>query len=315
MGVRASVVIACRNGEAYLAETLEALLTQRWDRTWEIVFADNGSTDASLMIFRSCAARNPHIPMRSVDAGARPGKSYAVNCGVLAARGRSLIMCDADDIPAPGWLAAMGEALEIHDLVSACNEVARLNDGPTGIYRPVPESTWDLPYAPFSRCTAGATMGFTRALFDAVGGFSTDFALEDDEFCIRAHLAGYTVHTVPEAVVHYRLRRDLRSIYRQAFQYSRTDVHIARTYRHLGPPQRRRWRTLVNEAFEVAEDYLRLRLRPRNLRAEARLRWRLGTLAGQVAGVVAYRTPPTMGLPPAQRPPMPARAAGPLVKA
>ena len=52
----ASVIIACLNGAATLGETLDSLTAQRWDRPWEIVFADNGSTDASVAIFEEHAA-------------------------------------------------------------------------------------------------------------------------------------------------------------------------------------------------------------------------------------------------------------------
>jgi glycosyltransferase involved in cell wall biosynthesis len=299
--VRASVVLACRNGEAFLAETLEAVLTQEWDRPWEVVFVDNGSTDRSLSIFRGFAARYPRVALRSVDAGDRPGKSHALNRGIAAAAGRSIVLVDCDDVPAPGWLAAMGAALELHDFVSACNESARLNTGPTGIYRDVPASTWELPYAPFARCTAGATMGFTRELYDAVGGFATRFQPEDDEFCVRAHLAGFGLHVVPDAVVHYRLRRDLAAIFSQAFHYSRTDVQIAKAYRACGPAQRGRWRGLAREAAALAKAYLGLRLHREGMAAEARFRWRLGGFAGQLAGVVKYRAAPTTGRIPGPR--------------
>ena len=294
MTVRASVVIACRNGAAYLEETLEGVVSQAWTEPWEVVFADNGSTDDSRAIFRQVAARNPAIAMRSVDASARPGKSFALNCAVAASQGRSIIVCDADDVPAPGWLAAMGGALETHDFVSARAEAKELNRSPCGIYRHVAESTWVLGFAPYALCTAGATMGFSRALFDAVGGFSTEVQPEDDDFCIRAHLAGYRLQTVPDAVVHYRLRTDLGSIYRQAFQYSLTHVQNAKRYRPLGPRPARPWRIISREAYDVARALAKQQLRPKGPETEAKLRWRLGWLAGQVAGIVRFRTPPTM---------------------
>ncbi len=308
---RASVVIACRNGAAFLPETLDALLAQAWDKPWEIVFADNGSTDASLEIFHAYAAHNPQIAMRSVDAGAEAGKSFALNCAIAAAKSEAIVICDADDIPAPGWLAAMGDALAEHEFVAARFEGAVLNTGPTGVYRHLPVSTWDLPFAPFSRCTGGGVMGFSRRLFDAVGGFATAFKAEDDEFCIRAHLAGFTLHEVPEAVLHYRLRTDLRSIFAQAFLYSTTEVQIAKTYRAFGPAQRRPWRKLVRQVLEVAQEYLRLRLRPMGVAEEAQLRWRMGAVAGQIAGVLRHMAPPTTGLPPVNRPAYPMRAAIP----
>jgi cellulose synthase/poly-beta-1,6-N-acetylglucosamine synthase-like glycosyltransferase len=295
MTARASVVIACRNAANLLPETLEAVVAQGWREPWEIILADNGSTDDSLAIFRAVAARTPGVPMRSVDASARPGKSFALNRGIAAAEGRSILVCDADDVPAPGWLAAMGTALETHDFVSARVELRRLNASPYGIYRPVAESTWVLGFAPFALCTAGATMGFNRGVFDALGGFSEEVQPEDDEFCIRAHLAGYRLVTVPEAVVHYRMRTDLRSIYAQAFQYSRTHVQNAKRYRPLGPRPARPWRIIGREVYDVARGYAKQRLKPRGPEVEAKLRWRMGWLAGQFAGVVRFFTPPTMG--------------------
>lgn len=296
--MQASVVMACRNGAAHLPETLEAVCAQAWDRPWEIVFADNGSTDASRDLFEAAAARHPDRVMRVVDAGQRPGKSHALNRGIAAATGRAIVLCDADDVPAPGWLAAMGTALETHDFVSARNEVERLNTGPLGRYREVPHSTWELPFAPFALCTAGATMGFTRRFFDTLGGFDPAFQPEDDEFCIRAHLAGFELHVASEAVVHYRLRDDLGAIFRQAFQYSQTDVQIARAYRDTGPGQRRAWHRLMREALDLGGRYCGRGLRGGDLAEAARLRWRLGALAGQIMGVAKYRAAPTTGRPP-----------------
>ena len=106
-----SVIIACRNGAATLGETLEGLVAQRWDRPWEIVLADNGSTDGSAALFRAVAAAHPECRMRVVDASGRPGKPFALNTGIAAARAPALAFCDADDVPGEGWLAAMGKAL------------------------------------------------------------------------------------------------------------------------------------------------------------------------------------------------------------
>ena len=290
--MKISVIIACRNEERTLAETLEGVAAQEWDAPFEVVFADNGSTDGSRAIFERYAAGRPD--WRLIDAGARPGKPYAMNLAMTAARAPAALFCDADDVPAPGWLAAMGGALETHDFVSARAEAKELNRSPCGIYRHVAESTWVLGFAPYALCTAGATMGFSRALFDAVGGFSTEVQPEDDDFCIRAHLAGYRLETVPEAVVHYRLRTDLGSIYRQAFQYSLTHVQNAKRYRPLGPRPARPWRIISREAYDVARALAKQQLRPKGPETEAKLRWRLGWLAGQVAGIVRFRTPPTM---------------------
>ena len=49
--LKISVIIACHNEERTLAETLEGVAAQEWDQPWEVLFADNGSTDGSRAIF------------------------------------------------------------------------------------------------------------------------------------------------------------------------------------------------------------------------------------------------------------------------
>jgi cellulose synthase/poly-beta-1,6-N-acetylglucosamine synthase-like glycosyltransferase len=305
----ATVIMACRNGEPHLREALEAVAAQVWDRPWEFIFVDNGSTDGSRATFDAVAARHPGVRMRAVDASDRAGKSHALNRGVGEARSDVLVMVDADDVPAPGWLAAMAEALTQHDFVSARIEVRRLNGGPAGLYRKVREQgIWPLHFAPYGLCAAGATMGMTRRLFDAVGGFDPDFQPEDTEFCIRAHLEGFTLQPAPGAVVHYRFRSDLRGIYRQAYSYARTHVKIARAYADTGPPQRDRWRLLARNLRKNLRAYLAWRLGrgPQSEADVAAMHWRLGKSMGQVAGVLRHWAPPTCGTPPEPRVPSPA---------
>jgi glycosyltransferase involved in cell wall biosynthesis len=298
----ATVIMACRNGEPHLREALEAVAAQVWDKPWEFVFIDNGSTDGSRAIFMDFAARHPHISMRMVDACDRAGKSYALNCGVAEARSDILIQCDADDVPAPGWLAAMAEALMRYDFVSGRHETERLNRGPTGQYRSVSENgIYRLNFAPYCPWTMGSTMGFTRRLFDAIGGFDPDIHPEDDEFCIRAFIGGFELHAVPEAVMHYRFREDLEGIYRQFFAYSRIEIKIAEKYAHLGPRQESAWKNLFRNTRRWTRRYVAWRLRrgPKDMAEGALIHRRLGSTLGQIAGVLKYRGAPTCGDPPA----------------
>ena len=96
-----SVIIACLNGAETLPETLASLAAQAWDRPWEILLADNGSTDASVEVFARFARAHPGLRMRVVDAGGQKGKSYALNLAIRAAAGRAILFCDADDTVAP----------------------------------------------------------------------------------------------------------------------------------------------------------------------------------------------------------------------
>ena len=86
---------------------------------------DNGSTDGTAALVRDHAARNPRV--RLVDATERRGPSYTRNVGFEAAAAELIAACDADDVIAPGWVRAMGDALRVHPCVTGPLEVDRLN--------------------------------------------------------------------------------------------------------------------------------------------------------------------------------------------
>jgi glycosyltransferase involved in cell wall biosynthesis len=235
-----SIVIACRNAAGTLGEALDSLVVQECgpDRTpdqpwaWEIVLADNGSTDGSRALFEAVAAAHPGIPMRVVPVP-EPGKPHALNAAIRAAAGDRLLFCDADDRVAPGWLAAMARALETEPFVAARMDVRSMNPDWARIGRSVRQETGldRLGHAPFCAMAGGATLGFHRRVFEAVGGFDPAFAaLEDADFCIRAHLAGFRLAFVPDAVYLYRFRAEPAAIRRQAHAYARHRALLRRRY-------------------------------------------------------------------------------------
>lgn len=59
-----SIVIPCLNGAATLADQLDGIAAQEWSGEWEIVVADNGSTDGSADIALSYSDRMPSITCR-----------------------------------------------------------------------------------------------------------------------------------------------------------------------------------------------------------------------------------------------------------
>lgn len=228
-----SVIVACRNGAATLHETLGSLVAQVWNGSWEIILADNGSTDASAQIFAEQARQRPDLALRRVDASARAGKSYALNVGIAAAHGRALLFCDADDTVEPGWLAALAGALERHDFVSARMDLRRLNPGWVHAYRSRKDDMLlrNLSHAPYCEITGGGQFGFRRAMFEDVGPFDEEFSVQEDhDFCIRAYLKDYRLYSVPEAVINYRFRTDFDAIYRQSYSYARNRARLRRRY-------------------------------------------------------------------------------------
>src|SRR5215213_3208362 len=111
-----SVIIPVRNGAGTIEAQLAALSRQSWDGAWELIVADNGSTDDTVRRVQDAAHSLPAV--RIVDASARRGPSFARNAGARAAEGATLLFIDADDIVEPGWLGSMAEAAAQHPLVA-----------------------------------------------------------------------------------------------------------------------------------------------------------------------------------------------------
>ena len=296
--MKISVIIACHNEEHTLRETLEGVAAQEWDQPWEVIFADNGSTDGSRSVFLAMAEGRPD--WRLIDASARRGKSYALNTAVAAARAPAILSCDADDVPAPGWLRAMGEALAVNDFVGCRAEFDRLNAGWVRGYRHYGANESGLgrtSYPPFAAYTSGNCLGMTRAMFMALGRFDEDLAsLEDIDFCIRAGLAGFRLVYVPEALMHVRFRSTLPALARQNYAYSKGLVCLTKRYAKHQPKGWLRGRIRRNLAAwgSLAPEYAAVhfgRSKDDPL-AQAVHRWRRAGAAGKIAGMLRYRSLP-----------------------
>ena len=227
-----SVVIPCRNGAATLGTQLRALALQKAVGEWEVIVADNGSTDGTADVVASFVSSV--VPIRMVDASSAPGINHARNEGVRAARGRYILLCDADDVVDPGWVLAMSAAFSGGaDLVTGSLRRARgrkVADKPdAGLQDGLGFLPW--PY--------GANCGFNRRVWDDLGGFDESYVFggEETEFFWRAQLRGYELRLVPEAVVTYTQREKPREVFSQKFKYGRSAVQLYANFRSLGMPR------------------------------------------------------------------------------
>ncbi|MGY1745227.1 glycosyltransferase family 2 protein [Blastococcus sp. SYSU D00695] len=277
--VRVSVVLACRNAAGHVAGQLEALSRQRPGRwgPWELVVSDNGSTDGTVAVVETFRGRFPRLVV--VDSAATPGPGAARNAGVRAAAGDRILFCDADDRVDGGWLAAMAEGLDQHDLVAARLDVEALNRWPD--LRRWPGGTGLLmgrpPFLPY---TMSCALGVRRAVHEALGGFDPAFrdAAEDCDYCFRAQLRGYSLGVAPGAVVQYRYRESPVAVMQQSRSYSRGHVQLWLAYRHLGLARPSPVRGLLSWGLLPARLLPALTSRPRLLRWMRRLGWRVGRL-------------------------------------
>ena len=137
-------------------------------------------------------------------------------------------------------------------------------------------------------------MGFSRRLFDALGGFA-DYVVGDDvDFSFRAQLQGYPIRSVPAAVVHYRFRDSLSGLRRQAHLYAFDQARLCQRFPEVWRPVPARWRAFRRETRQLGRRSGRFLLSRqwRDRTETARLLWRWGWYTGLVRGMIAFRAPP-----------------------
>ena len=103
-----SIIIPNWNGAAHLPTCLNALRAQTL-RDFEVIVADNASTDDSLSLL---ARDYPEVRVIRLDRNL--GFTGACNAGLRAARGDYLILLNNDTEAAPDWLAEVAAAFERH---------------------------------------------------------------------------------------------------------------------------------------------------------------------------------------------------------
>jgi glycosyltransferase involved in cell wall biosynthesis len=261
--VEVSVVIPFRNAAPHLRDQLEALAAQEFEREFEVVLADNGSEDESRKIAGDFSDR---LNLRVVDASENVGSAFARNEGARSATGQKLVFVDADDVVAPGYVAAMAAGLDRHDFVTSAFDHRILNpdwvQGAHGAGWPNAENPLFVQFGvlPF----AGGSIGIARHVFEAVGGFPEYLSrMYDIALSWEVQLAGTDLHFVPEAKYLVRYRTSLRDLFRQGLEGGADAALLYRHYRRLGMTRR--------TASEAIKSWLRLILRFSRARSKADL--------------------------------------------
>lgn len=238
MSVDLSIIVPFRNCADLLREQLEALAHQHCSGTWEVIVADNGSTDHSREVAQGFSNRLPNF--RLVDASDRPGASHARNRAAKEASGVALAFCDADDLVGEGWVEAIYKALQEFDFVASRFDGQRLND-PNSISAHQVAQQYGVQQYRYPRYlphTGGCGMGVKRALFEEIGGFDESMpALEDTDFSWRLGLKGVKLEFAGDALMHIRLRSDPKSLHRQARLWGQYNVMIYKKYLPHGMPK------------------------------------------------------------------------------
>jgi len=200
-----SVIVPMRNAEPFVLSQIGALAAQSINASeYEVIWVDNGSTTRTWDVVEAAIVDHPN--MRLISARRLRSSYFARNEGARAARGALLLFCDADDVVDRSWIASMRSALASHDVVGGAMDFVSL-DPRRSSSAPSSPVVDRAPQHGFLPTTPTANLGVRRSVFEALGGFRSDRAsCEDQAFCWRAQVAGFSFNFDPDAIVHYRQR-------------------------------------------------------------------------------------------------------------
>lgn len=172
-----SVIIAARNEEATLGETLESLFRQDYPKTsYEVIVANDRSTDATAAIIEKFQLQHSNLRSVTIESNDTdmPNKKNALRTAIAAARYDILAFTDADCIVSEGWLSELSRHFtDDVGAIAGYSPYTKNGDSPFLRYEENKNSLIAAGAAaigiPFL-CT-GRNFAYRREVYDSVGGF------------------------------------------------------------------------------------------------------------------------------------------------
>jgi len=216
MNMDLSLIICTRDRCEQLARCLHSLRALAFERPWELIVVDNGSTDGTSAVVKEFIDNSGLKAVYLFEPNR--GKSTALNTALRTAQGRILAFTDDDCYPAPDFLARVWSAFADAALGYISGRIL-LHD-PADYPIAINDSTTALTFAARSFIYAGAVgggnMAFRREVLVQIGGFDPSFgpgapfnAAEDVEVAARASAIGWKGEYRPEVIVsHHHGRKE-----------------------------------------------------------------------------------------------------------
>jgi GT2 family glycosyltransferase/2-polyprenyl-3-methyl-5-hydroxy-6-metoxy-1,4-benzoquinol methylase/Flp pilus assembly protein TadD len=218
-----SIVILTYNELACTRECLESI-ARNTPEPHEIILVDNGSSDGTLPYLRELCAGDGHY--RLLENGENLGFAAGCNLGMRQARGGRILLLNNDVVVTRGWLGGMLECLEREPGAGIVGPMSNEVAGPQRLAKVAYRSTEELEEfaRAFGRSNCGRRiqvprvvgfcMLFTRELLESVGELDASFGsgnFEDDDFCLRAALAGFGCVLAGDVFIHHYGSRSFKA--------------------------------------------------------------------------------------------------------
>ncbi|MCP5100766.1 MAG: glycosyltransferase, partial [Chloroflexi bacterium] len=197
-----SVIIPAYNSATFLPQAIASVFAQDF-KAYEIIIVDDGSTDNTQAVLQPFADRIRYV--LQVNAGS----AAARNTGIEMARGKYIVLLDADDLLLPGKFREQVEILEkrpslglihsgwriIDESGTTIKEMQPWHDSPV-----LNLETW-LKNKPVKM----GAMLFRREWLERVGGLDPELRQSHDvDLLLRLSLAGCTIAWLKKPTMCYR---------------------------------------------------------------------------------------------------------------
>ncbi|NRA50287.1 MAG: bifunctional riboflavin kinase/FAD synthetase [Phaeodactylibacter sp.] len=216
-----AIVILNYNGKSYLEKFLPNVL-EHTTGNFEVIVADNGSTDDSLAFMAEA-----YPELQCIDLGTNYGFAEGYNQALKAIDAPYFLLLNSDVEVTPGWLEPLVELMERDSSVGAVQpKILAYHDKAKFEYAGAAGGWLDKLGYPFCRgrifsvtetdkgqyddlqevfWATGAAFLVRSNLFRQLGGFDGDYFAHSEEIdlCWRIKRAGYKVMARPRSVVYH----------------------------------------------------------------------------------------------------------------
>lgn len=220
---RLSLIVPAYNEEVNAVRSLESLLRLDYPN-FEVVFVDDGSTDATHALVAAAFAGHPQVRVHTKPNG---GKASALNYGIAQADSEFMVCIDADTQLEPAALRHLMSHFDrpavgaVAGNVKVGNERNMLTRWQAIEY--ITSQNFDRRAFELLGCITvvpGAIGAFRRAALQAAGGFTTDTLAEDCDLTIRLQRVGYAIAYAPHAVAVTEAPETVAMFLKQRFRWS-----------------------------------------------------------------------------------------------
>lgn len=228
-----SVIVPVYNRPAEVSDLCDSLLKQSV-KNFELLIVEDGSTVPCKDVVESAAKKGLDAKYFYKE---NEGRSIARNYGLERACGDYFIFFDSDCVIPPDYFSILTDALAEHP----CDCFG----GPDGAHESFSDTQKAINYAMTSFLTTGGirggkiqlekfvprtfNMGYSRAVYDRVGGFREMFS-EDIDMSTRIRNAGFSVGLIRPAYVWHKRRVDFKKFFRQVHVFGMSRITLKLLY-------------------------------------------------------------------------------------